>query len=411
MKQKILIILTVVALALTACAPAATSTPTKVEPPVAATTEAPAAVTTEAPAPATTEAPPVATCAQPINIAIIGALTGTSASLGEWMVRGVTLAVEEKNAAGGIKGCQINLKTFDDIGDPTTSVSVAQKVIAEENVMAAWATTNSSCALADLPLFQEAKIPQFTFGTNVALTAQGSPYIFRSCPAGPAFETPLVEYLTGQGYTKFAIIGDNTAYGKGEAEYQTAALKVKNLEPLAYEQHGADDKDFTGQLTKIINTNPEVLLISSSEVAAGLIAKQARQLGFTGIMAGGQPIGTPKFLETATAEFVEGIYFTSGYPGNEYNDQTKAFAKAYEERWGVPPETHGANVYDLMQVVFIAMEKADPLTPDNVAKEMHKVCNLQGLQGNICVQENGETLTKTMMGRWLADGKYEYISN
>ncbi len=410
MTRKLFLALLVVALAVSACAPAATPVPAPVNTEPPAKVEAPVEPTA---APAVVEAPTAApvTCEKPLNLAIIGAMTGTSASLGEWMVRGVTLAVEEKNAAGGIKGCPINIKVFDDTGDPTTSVSVAQKVIAEEDVIAAWATTNSSCVLADLPLFQEAKIPQFTFGTNVAITAQGSPYIFRSCPAGPAFEKPIIEYLTGQGYTKFAIIGDNTAYGKGEAEYQTAALKEKGLEPLAYEQHGADDKDFSGQLTKIININPEVLLISSSEVAAGLIAKQARQLGFTGIMAGGQPIGTPKFLETAGAEFAEGIIFASGYPGNDYNDQTRKFAKAYFDRWGAEAETHGANVYDLMQVVFIAMEKADPLTPENVAAEMHKVCNLQGLQGNICVEENGETLTKTMMGKWLADGKTEFFGN
>jgi branched-chain amino acid transport system substrate-binding protein len=409
MKQKLFLILLIAVFALSACAPAATPAPVKTEEPVK--TAAPIVAPTEAPVVAEVPTKAPVACEKPLNLAIIGAMTGTNASLGEWMVRGVTLAVEEKNAAGGIKGCPINIKIFDDTGDPTTSVSVVQKVIAEENVIAAWATTNSSCALADIPFFQEAKIPQFTFGTNIALTAQGSPYIFRSCPAGPAFEKPIVEYLTGLGKTKFAIIGDNTAYGKGEAEYQTAALKEKGLEPLAYEQHGADDKDFSGQLTKIINTNPEVLLISSSEVAAGLIAKAARQLGFTGIMAGGQPIGTPKFLETAGAEFVEGVIFASGYPGNDYNDQTRAFAKAYLARWGVAAETHGANVYDLMQVVFIAMEKADPLTPDNVATEMHKVCNLQGLQGNICVAANGETLSKTMMGKWLADGKYEFLGN
>jgi len=410
MKQKMFLVLLIVALALSACAPAATPVPAPVNTEPPAKVEVPTVAPTAAPI--VVEAPTAAPVAcKPLNLAIVGAMTGTSASLGEWMVRGVTLAVEQKNAAGGIKGCPITIKTFDDTGDPTTSVSVVQKVIAEEDVMAAWATTNSSCVLADIPLFLEAKIPQFTFGTNVAITEQGSPYIFRSCPAGPAFEKPIVEYLTGEGKTKFAIIGDNTAYGKGEADYQIAALKEKGLEPLAYEQHGADDKDFSGQLTKIINTDAEVLLISSSEVAAGLIAKQARQLGFTGIMAGGQPIGTPKFLETAGAEFVEGVIFASGYPGNDYNDQTRAFAKAYLDRWGVAAETHGANVYDLMQVVFVAMEKADPLTPENVAAEMHKVCNLQGLQGNICVAETGETLTKTMMGKWLADGKFEFLGN
>ena len=84
-------------------------------------------------------------------------------------------------------------------------------------MIAAWATTNSTCVLADLPTFKQAKIPQFTFGTNVQITQKGSDYIFRSCPPGTAFEDTLVDYLVKKGYTKFAIIGDNGAYGKGEA--------------------------------------------------------------------------------------------------------------------------------------------------------------------------------------------------
>ncbi len=343
--------------------------------------------------------PTPTTCPEPLKIAIIGAMSGTNAILGDWMVKGVTLAVEQKNAAGGIQGCQIELLVYDDEADPTKSVGLAQKVATEDNVIAAWATTNSSCALADIPVFEQYKIPQLTFGTNVTITQQGSDYIFRSCPAGPAYEDPLVDYLVGEGYTTFAILGDNTAYGKGEAEYQTNALARHSLTPVLYEQHGADDKDFSGQLTKIINAEPEVLLIASSEVAAGLIVKQARQLGFEGVIAGGSALSTPKFLESAGAESAEGVFFTAPYPGNDANDQTRAFSAAYLARWGEAAETHGANVYDLMQVLFIAMEAADPLTPENVAAEMHKVCGYQALQGVMCVTETGETLTKTLLGQ------------
>ena len=266
-------------------------------------------------------------------------------------------------------------------------------------MIAAWATTNSTCVLADIPTFQQAKIPQFTFGTNVQITQKGSAYVFRSCPPGTAFEYTLVNYLVKKGYTKFAIIGDNGAYGKGEAQYETDALKLANLTPLAYEQHGADDKDFSGQLTKIIAAKPEVLLLASSEVAAGLVAKQARQLGFEGIMAGGQPMATPKFIETAGCDAANGVYFTAGYPGNDANDQTKAFAAAYNAKWSAVAETHGANVYDLMQVFFIAAEKAKPLTPENVAAEMHKVSGYQGLQGVMNITKEGESLATTRLGQ------------
>jgi len=403
MKQKVFYILLVLGLILSACGPQAAAPTEEPAAPPPAATEAPA----EPAEPAATEAPAEPVCAEPIRIAIIGAMSGTTASLGDYMTKGVTLAVEQKNAEGGIQGCQIELITYDDEADPTKSTGLAQKVATEDNVMAVWATTNSSTALSDLPIFEQYKIPQMTNGTNVDITKQGSAYIFRAGPAGPAFENSLINHLVGEGYTKFAIIGDNTAYGKGEADYQIAALKANNLEALAVEEHGADDKDFTGQLTKIMATQPEVLLLADSEVAGGLVAKQARQLGFEGTIAGGVAMGSAKFLETA-GDAAEGVYFTAAYPGNDANDQTKAFAAAFQTRWGIAPEFHNANTYDLTQVLFIAMENANPLTPENVAAEMHKVCDYQSLQGRMCIDETGESLTVSLVGV-IKNGQLTYF--
>jgi len=358
-------------------------------------TPQPAAGPTAAPQPAATKS------AEPIKVAIIGAMSGTNAVLGDWMKKGVTLAVEEKNAAGGICGRQIQLVIYDDEADPTKSVNLAQKVATEDKVVAAWATTNSTSALADIPIFKQYKIVQITNGTNVDITNKGSEYVFRSCPAGPAYEIPLVDFLvTKKGFKKFALITDTSAYGKGEADYQTAALKAHGLEPLARESYGIDDKDFTGQLTKILQTQPEVLLFGGSEIASGLIAKQARQLGFKGQMAGGPAIGTPKFIETAGADIVEGVFFTGAYPTNDLNDMTRAFAKRYAARWnGEEAEIHGANTYDGTQMLMMAMEKACPnLTGEAIAAAFHTICGYKGLQGEFCVQPNGETLTKTLLG-------------
>jgi len=337
----------------------------------------------------------------PIKIAIIGAMSGTNAVLGDWMKKGVTLAVTEKNKAGGVCGRQIEIVIYDDEADPTKSVNLAKKVCTEDKVLAAWATTNSTSALADIPIFQEYKVVQITNGTNVDITKKGSQYVFRACPAGTAYEYPLVEFLvTKKGHKKFALITDTSAYGKGEADYQTTKLKELGLEPLTRENYGIDDKDFTGQLTKILQTNPEVLLFGGSEIASGLIAKQARQLGFKGQMAGGPAIGTPKFIETAGNDASEGVFFTGAYPTNDLNDMTRAFAKRYADMWnGEQSEIHGANTYDGTQMLMMAMEKAcDNLTSENIAKEFHKICAYKGLQGEFCVTPEGETLTSTLLG-------------
>ena len=358
-------------------------------------------------APATLAVPTIQTCAQPIKIAIIGAMSGTNSVLGDWMTKGVTLAVEQKNAAGGVQGCQISLVIYDDEADTTKSTELAEKVASSDNVMAVWATTNSGTALADLPTFEQFKIPQLTNGTNVTITQQGSAYVFRVNPAGPAYEDPPIDYLVKDGKTKFAIIGDDTAYGKGEAIYQSAALARNLLPPTATEEFGADDTDFTEELTRIFATQPEVLLLACSEVAGGLIAKQARELGFTGIIAGGSAMGSPKFIEIA-GEAAEGVYFTTPYPGNDANAQTRAFAAAYKDRWGEDPELHGANTYDGTNMLLIAMENANPLTPENVALQMHNICGYQGLQGNFCYDENGEGIKVTTLGV-IENGQLTYI--
>ena len=360
-----------------------------------------------------TAVPPTAAPKEPIKIAIIGAMSGTNAVLGAWMKKGVTLAVDEKNAAGGIQGRQISIVVYDDEADPTKSVNLAKKVATEDQVVAAWATTNSSSALADIPIFAQYKVVQITNGTNVDITNKGSAYIFRACPAGPAYETPLVDFLVKtKKFAKFAIITDTSAYGKGEADYQTAALKANGLEPLARESYDINDKDFTGQLTKILQTQPEVLLFGGSEVASGLIAKQARALGFKGQMAGGSAIATPKFTETAGADIVEGVFATAPYLTNDLNDKTKAFAAKYKAKWNEDAEVHGANTYDGTQLLMLAMEKASPnLTGETIAAAFHTICNYEGLQGTFCVKENGETIDKTQLGIWQGGKLAPYTGN
>jgi len=336
---------------------------------------------------------------EPIKIAIIGAMSGTNAVLGDWMKKGVTLAVEEKNKAGGIQGRQIQIIVYDDEADPTKSVNLAQKVATEDKVMAAFATTNSTSALADIPIFTQYKIPQLTNGTNVDITNKGSAYIFRVTPAGPSFEDTLVDFLvTKKGFKKFAIIADTSAYGKGEGDYQEAALQRHGLKALTREAFGIDDKDFTGQLTKILQTQPEVILLASSEIASGLIAKQARQLGFKGQFAGGAAIGTPKYIETAGADIAEGTIFTTPWLHDDANEISRKFVEAYKARWNEPPEFHGANTYDGANLLLLAMERANPLTPENVAAELHKISGYKGLQGTFNVTAKGETITGTLVG-------------
>jgi branched-chain amino acid transport system substrate-binding protein len=271
-------------------------------------------------------APTPAESAEPIKIALIGPQTGTNQVLGVWQRKGYELVIDEKNAAGGIQGRKIILLIEDDKADPTKAVTLAQKVITQDKVVAAMACPNSTPTLAVVPIFAQNRIPHQTPALNVDITKKGSQYVFRTAPAGSAYEDTLVDFLVAYGFKNMAIISDNSAFGKGEGDYREAALaRNGGLMALTRETCGIEDKDFTGQLTKIMQTDPEVLLIAGSEIAGGLIAKQARQLGFKGTIAGGTAIGTPKFAETA-GDAAEGVIFTSPYITADASQVAKTWA-------------------------------------------------------------------------------------
>lgn len=336
----------------------------------------------------------------PIEVGWIGPLSGVNAILGHWDTQGIELAIDAQNSKGGIHGRQIHIDKLDDAADPTQSVNDVQRLITQNHIVACFCTPNSGNTLAIEPMLTRNKIVQFTPGLASNLTAKGSAYIFRDTPAGPAFESTLVTFLVQQKHFKsFAIITDTTDYGQGEAQYQTQSLQKFGLTPLTVQKYGANDTDFTGQLDTIIAKHPQVLLFGGSEVASGLIAKQARRLGFTGQLAGGAAIGTPKFIQVAGADIANGVYFTSAYIDNNANDQTKAFAAAYQARWKEAPEGHGAKAYDGAQLLIQALNTAYPnITGDAISTALHNVHNIQCLQGAVTYDAAGEGFHNTYLG-------------
>ncbi len=337
----------------------------------------------------------------PIEIGWDGPLTGVNADLGQWDTQGIELAFDQVNAKGGIHGRQIHFTTYDDAAVSTKGVTNVQRLITQNQIVACFCTPNSGVALAVEPYLTRAKIAQFTPGLSTALTAQHSSYVFRDTPAGPAFEQTLLTYLVQQKhFTKFAQITDADAYGQGEAQYQQATLKSLNLTPVApLQTYNPNDTSFTGQLNTILAAKPEVILFGGEEVTSGLIAKQARQLGFTGQLAGGAAIGTPTFIQTAGASVANGVYFSSAYISNDANAQTQTFAAAYQAKWKVAPEGHGAKAYDGAELLIQALNAAYPnITGATIASALHAIHNYQGLQGTANFDATGEAFHNTLMG-------------
>ena len=234
-----------------------------------------------------------AAAAGPIKIAVVDAQSGSNSDLGQFEWRGVSLAVKQANAAGGVDGRKIQLTLYDDQGDPTVGTELARK-IASDGDIAMFGTAESAVTIAMAPILKSEKIPNITSGQSTKLIALHSPYLFLNGPTGLTYDTTLAKYVvTTKGYKKIAMLTNNDSYGAGEESAFTTALKSLGVTPVASKVVPSDQTNMTPALNAIRGSNPQVLFIGAEEAQSGLIVKQARALGMTAVIAEGAPAGTP----------------------------------------------------------------------------------------------------------------------
>ncbi|MEU8380635.1 ABC transporter substrate-binding protein [Streptosporangium sp. NPDC048865] len=333
----------------------------------------------------------------PIKIANINAQSGQLSPLGQWEHKGVKLAIDEANKAGGVDGRQIKLDLFDSQGDPTVGTNLARK-ISSEGYVAMLGTAESAVTLAMAPILKDAKIPNITSGQSPKLADLKSPFLFLNAPTSVTFDETLAKYLVDdKGYKKIALISNNGAYGAGEHDAFLAALKSRNVTAIADEVVTPDQKDFNANLAKIREQEPEVLFIGAEEVQSGLIAKQSRELGLKALFAGGAPMGTDVYATTAGLDNAEGSVVSSPYLSNEASEPIKAFAAKYKAAYNEDARMHVAKAYDGASILIEALKQTKGAGGQPLADAIRGV-KRAGLLGDYNYDESGVGIHATKIG-------------
>lgn len=341
----------------------------------------------------------------PIKIAIVDAQSGQLASLGDWEAKGAKLAISEWNKKGGIDGRKIKATVFDDQGDPTAGTNIARK-LASGGYIAMIGTSESAVTVAMAPTLRQAKIPNITSGQSTALVDQKSPFLFLNGPTSTTYDSTLADYLVKtKGFKKIAMISNNGSYGAGEHDAFTAALKDDGAKPVSDQIVTTDQKDFSAALSHIRQAKPDVIFIGSEEVEAGLIVKQARDLGIKVPFAGAAPQGTPVFADTAGAANVENTIVSSPYLSNDADAASQKFAAAYKAAYGKDAELHGAKSYDGTNILLTALKTSKVATGQKLADAI-RATEYDGLLGDFKFDGTGVGIFKTTIGI-IKGGKLE----
>lgn len=322
-------------------------------------------------------------------------MTGGSASFGISSKNGIDLALKKINEKGVLGGKKLSLVVADTKSEASEATNGMQKLISQDKVVAVIGPNQSSAVIASGAISNGAKVTDITpMGTNPDVTVDPGtkkvkPYSFRTCFIDPFQGTVMAAFASNDlKVKKAAIYIDNTSdYAKGLAQFFKENFIKNGGEVVIEEAYLQKDTDFKSTLTKIKAAQPDFIYIPGYYQEVGLIVKQAREMGITVPMAGGDGWDSAKLPEIAGKAALENTFFSSLYSPDDTSDLNKSFVAEYKKAYNTNPDVFAALAYDSTLLVAEAIEKAGSTDPAKIGEAMAKISGFKGVSGEVTFNE------------------------
>jgi branched-chain amino acid transport system substrate-binding protein len=295
----------------------------------------------------------------PVRIGLFMSITGRDASFGEASLGGARVAVDEVNGSGGVLGRPVELVVEDDRSLAGESATAAKKLMSRDRVVALVGECSSARTLEAAAVAQAGGVPLVTTASTSPRVTEVGDCIFRVCFVD-SFQGQVMATFARRklGLRRAALLVDSTApYSVGLADFFERTFAALGGEVVASQKYAGTDTDFRAQLTAIRAAGPDALFLPGYYVAAGLVARQARDLGLRATLLGGDGFEAPQLLEIG-GDALEGAYYSTHFAVENTGAASRSFVAAYRARFGALPNGLAALTYDSVRLVADAVRRA-----------------------------------------------------
>ncbi|TWH45558.1 branched-chain amino acid transport system substrate-binding protein [Sporomusa sp. KB1] len=347
-----------------------------------------------------------------IKIGVLNEMTGGNATMGTSSANGAKMAIKEANAKGGVLGKQIKAIVADNKSEPSEAANAMTKLATQDKVVAITGMFASSNAIAASSVAEASKIPFLAVGaTNPKVTVDEKTnkvkdYTFRVCFIDPFQGTVGANFVLNTLQLKKAVIlVDNSSdYSKGLAAFFKDAFTKGGGTILAEEAYLQKDQDFKTILTKVKALNADILYVPGYYEEVGKIVKQAREMGITVPLVGGDGWDSPKLVEIGTPAALDNTYFTNHYSVDDTSAESKAFVEAYKKEYGQAPDALAVLGYDAANVLIDAIKRANSTEPAKIREALAATKDFMTVTGSTTLNATHDAVKNAVIIE-MKDGK------
>jgi len=343
--------------------------------------------------------------ANEVKVGVISPLTGPAASFGVSQKNGTELALEDINAKGGINGKKVIAVYEDSQLDPNKALSAFKKLVSVDKVPVVIGQGSTTEILALAPASDQSKIILVSPGASGAKITGSGKYIFRLSPSDAFQGTMAANFAAKKGFKKGAIIYVNNDWGNGLKDGFEKDFKLAGNEIVSSEAIEPASKDFKTVLVKIKTKSPDFVYIPIHPDQAGVLLKQAKELG-----AKLQFIGADSFSEksilTVAGNSAEGVIFTM--PAKTSGAAYDEFQRKYKAKFNSEASYIAAVAYDAMVVTAKAISESGS-DAEKIKQNLQGVKGYQGVSGDITFDKNGDVINKKFDLMTIVNGEYKLL--
>ncbi|MFM7752455.1 MAG: ABC transporter substrate-binding protein, partial [Opitutaceae bacterium] len=316
----------------------------------------------------------------------------------------------EINAAGGVLGRKIQLITEDNQSKAGESATIAKKLISRDKVVALIGEVASMRSLEAAPIAQQSRIPMISpSSTNPKVTEIGN-YVFRVCFIDPFQGVVMAKFARNTLKLKRVAVltSVSSAYSVGLAKYFKERF-AQDGGVIALEQRFTEgDKDFKAQLTAIKAANVDGVFLPGYYTEAALVCKQARDLGLSLPLFGGDGWEAPQLISIGGAA-VEGTYYSTHYSPENKSPAVSGFVERFRKRWNNEvPDAMAALGYDAAMVIADAIKRAGTTDSTKLRDALAATKNLAGVTGDTTLDAQ-RNASKAAVVIAVRDGQFKFL--
>lgn len=346
-----------------------------------------------------------------VKVGFIGPLTGGVSVNGIGGRNSADLAVRLRNKDAKAK-YEYELVVQDDECKPNIGVQAATKVAADRKVIGAVTHYCSAVAIAAVDTYHKFGLPVVVWGAVLPDITYGNTYKEVHRVNGTMINQNQVaaKFMRSLGYETWAVIHDTTDYGKGHNKYFSENLAKEGGKILATFGVTSDQQDFTAELTKIKELNPDVIYFGGLTPIGVRVRSQMEKLGIKAVFQGTSGIVSDAFVE-GTGSLSEGVVaFREGAPTENLPGGQFFLEKYQAEKYDSPPEAYGAFAFAAMNLVLDAIEQVGP-DRKKVRAVLNKTNGRDSIVGEISFDDHGQNTVALITKYVIQDNKWVVWEN